>query len=243
MSLAEQVEIAVRDSGLRAHFEGEPDEITAGRVENLDELISVASRFVSEEEGVSQLTAFLSHAVLEAGQQGAGAAGDAVQLMTLHSAKGLEFDTVFLAGMEEGLFPHSRSADDPARLEEERRLCYVGMTRARRTLCLTHAESRRLHGEVLPAIPSRFIAEIPPEHLEEVRLRGTVTRPLLHQAARPPQQAGGGLWVGQRVRHESFGEGVIIGAEGNGPRGRLHVNFARAGKKWLMVEYARLEPV
>ena len=170
--------------------------------------------------------------------------------MTLHSAKGLEFPVVFVSGMEEGLFPHSRSSEDPGKLEEERRLCYVGMTRAERKLCLTYAESRRLYGgSDRYSTPSRFLRELPPDRVEEVRLRGRVSRPGLRV---PPRRRAGfepirdetnGLRLGQRVQHPKFGEGVVLTYEGQGTHARVQVNFEDAGSKWLVVAYANLVPV
>jgi DNA helicase II / ATP-dependent DNA helicase PcrA len=171
--------------------------------------------------------------------------------MTLHSAKGLEFPLVFLAGLEEGLFPHSLSADDPARLEEERRLCYVGMTRAMRQLYLTQAESRRLYGREEYPAPSRFLREIPAELIEEVR-GGGVARPAFapksaigspakHSAG---AQAPEGYRLGQRVRHPKFGEGVVLNSEGRGAQARIQIDFkGSVGAKWLVLTYARLEAV
>ena len=169
--------------------------------------------------------------------------------MTLHSAKGLEFPVVFLCGMEEGLFPHSRSSQDPGKLEEERRLCYVGMTRAKLRLCMSYAESRRLYGGTdRYSTPSRFLRELPPERIEEVRLRGSVARPgsRLPGRRRPGLETmaepSDGLRLGQRVRHPRFGEGVVLMCEGQGAHARVQVNFEAAGSKWLVVAYANLVP-
>jgi DNA helicase-2/ATP-dependent DNA helicase PcrA len=219
------------------------------RVENLGQFVETAGRFRQEVEDdeADPLGAFLSHAALEAGEAQADPFSDAVQLMTLHSAKGLEFPNVFLVGLEEGLFPHSMSAQDPARLEEERRLCYVGMTRAMHRLYVTHAESRRLYGKESYPQPSRFLREVPPELMEEVRGRG-VSRPA---AARAPVPAAagvmgggdtGGFHLGQRVTHPKFGEGVVLNSEGRGAQARIQVNFQGVGSKWLVLAYARLEP-
>ena len=177
---------------------------------------------------------------------------DSVQLMTLHSAKGLEFPLVFLAGMEEGLFPHSMSAEEPGRLEEERRLCYVGITRAMQKLYLTYAEARRLHGQENYNRPSRFIQEIPMELVEEVRLNATVRRPYSSGQSQESTLFGssslGGsdipetsLALGQRVMHPKFGEGLVINFEGSGPKARVQVNFDDVGSKWLVVGFAKLE--
>jgi DNA helicase-2/ATP-dependent DNA helicase PcrA len=165
--------------------------------------------------------------------------------MTLHSAKGLEFPNVFLVGVEEGLFPHSMSAEDPARLEEERRLCYVGMTRAMHRLYLTHAESRRLYGKESYPFPSRFLREVPPELLEEVRGRG-ISRPAGTTKVAPAfsgmaKVEVGGFHLGQRVVHPKFGEGVVLSSEGHGPQARIQINFQGVGAKWLVLAYARLE--
>ncbi|RFA30628.1 DNA helicase II [Alkalilimnicola ehrlichii] len=238
-----KLEELIGRSGLREHYRKDRSEKGEARVENLDELISAARTFEQEyqpEEGIDMLTGFLSHAALEAGEGQADEWQDSVQLMTLHSAKGLEFPVVFLVGVEEGLFPHRMSAEDPGRLEEERRLCYVGITRARERLCLTYAERRRLHGMDNYTTPSRFIHELPPELLEEVRSRFSVTRPAMVQTT--PTSAGGGAAfnLGQPVFHEKFGEGVVLKYEGSGASARVQVNFAEAGAKWLVAAYANL---
>src|SRR5690606_6949047 len=206
------------------------------RVENLEELVTAARDVVGSSDGeLPPLAEFLSHAVLESGEGQADAYQDSVQLMTLHSAKGLEFELLFLCGLEDGLFPHQRSLNDAEGLEEERRLCYVGITRAKRELYLTHAEQRRLHGQETFATPSRFIREIPAELVEEVRPTLVVSRPLFR---RPSAAETGGVRLGQRVRHGKFGEGVVLNSEGSGAHARVQVNFERAGTKWLVVAYA-----
>ena len=194
---------------------------------------------------MSALAEFLSHAVLESGDQQADEWEDGVQMMTLHSAKGLEFPLVFLCGMEDGLFPHQRSINDMAGLEEERRLCYVGTTRAMQQLYLTYAEQRRLHGVDSYASPSRFIREIPTELLEEVRPRMQVSRPVYipRQSIAQAEAHSAGVRLGQRVKHGKFGEGTILDLEGQGSHARVQVNFERQGTKWLMLAYANLEPV
>ena len=270
--LDELVETTVEVSGLRKHFKQEKGERAEARLENLDELISAARRFEDrlarepdpEDEFADRpLAAFVRHTVLEAGEGQAEEHADSVQLMTLHAAKGLEFPAVFLCGMEEGLFPHRRSADDLAQLEEERRLCYVGMTRAMRRLYLTNAEKRWLHRVESYPSPSRFLREIPPELVEEVRLGGHRASPGAGESRWP--RRGGGRWgggftsgeaaasglvaedhafaLGQRVRHGKFGEGVVLSLEGDGAHARVHVNFAAAGAKWLVVAYANLEAI
>ncbi|MGY3041209.1 DNA helicase-2/ATP-dependent DNA helicase PcrA [Rhodanobacter sp. TND4EL1] len=247
LTLAEQIEHAITHTGLRDFYEKDSRGNAESRVENLDELINVASRFERSNEdidaGISELNAFLSNATLEAGENQGEAWDDCVQLMTLHSAKGLEFPVVFLVGMEEGLFPSQRSVDDEGRLEEERRLAYVGITRAREKLVVSHAESRRMHGTEMLARPSRFLAEMPAELIDEVRPRVNVTRPMY--AGRPRETSSSleetlPVQLGQRVSHPSFGEGVVVSAEGSGAHTRLQVNFHEAGSKWLVAAYANL---
>jgi len=247
LPLWEQVQRVIARSGLLDHYRKEQGEQADARLENLDELVNAARQFDAEppDEELSRLDQFLAHASLEAGENQADAFQDCVQLMTLHAAKGLEFDLVFLVGMEEGLFPSLQSLEETGRLEEERRLCYVGMTRARKKLYLTHAECRRLYGKETYPRPSRFIREIPSEQLEEIRLRGTIARPSTHV---PVSRSTGvendsGLRLGQRVHHAKFGEGVILQQEGAGAQARVQVNFAEAGAKWLMLAYAKLQPL
>ncbi len=248
MPLAEQMDHAIQRTGLRDFYEADSRGSAESRVENLDELVNVASRFERTAEdieaGFSELTGFLAHAALEAGESQGEAWEDCVQLMTLHSAKGLEFSLVFLVGLEDGLFPSQKSLDEPGRLEEERRLAYVGVTRARDTLILSYAESRRLHGSESYNRPSRFLHELPRELLHEVRPRVQVSRPMY---AAPPNDVDAfktpSLKLGQRVRHPSFGEGVVVDAEGAGAHARVQVNFESAGSKWLVVAYANLAPV
>ncbi len=245
-----QTEVVIEKSGLLDHYRRDKTDRAQTRVENLEELVTAAKQFEPEEfdEG-GRLIAFLSHAALESGDEQAAEWEDCVHLMTLHSAKGLEFPLVFLVGMEEGLFPHQRSSDDANKIEEERRLCYVGMTRAKRVLVLSHAESRRLHGQEYFPAPSRFLREIPSELLQEVRLRSTVTRPVSfggrargHKSAQPADDIGP-FRLGQRVEHPKFGEGVVLTLEGQGSHARVQVNFEHIGSKWLVVAYANLEAV
>jgi DNA helicase-2/ATP-dependent DNA helicase PcrA len=241
LALQEQVDLAIQSSGLIAHYRKEKGERGEARIENLEELVSAARGFEpDEEDGMTPLAAFLSHAALEAGEGQADAWEDCVQLMTLHSAKGLEFPLVFICGMEDGLFPHQRSIADPGGLEEERRLCYVGATRAMSELYFTYAEQRRLHGMDNFGTPSRFLNEIPATLIEEVRPQVRVARPL--QSARfATEPVPGGLRLGQRVRHAKFGEGVILNVEGQGAHARVQVNFEQPGTKWLVLAYANLE--
>jgi DNA helicase-2/ATP-dependent DNA helicase PcrA len=247
LDLAQQAIVAIDASRLREHFEKSRDGKGQDRIENIDELVNACRQFErpdDEDDGLSPLDAFLAHAALEAGDNQADEFEDSVQLMTLHSAKGLEFPLVFIGGMEEGLFPHSMSAEDPERLEEERRLCYVGMTRAMSQLVLTHAESRRLHGSETYPVPSRFLREIPTELVEEVRARPKVSRP--YSAAGGSlslAQEASGFQLGQRVAHPKFGEGVVLNAEGQGGGARVQVNFEAVGSKWLVVAYANLQAV
>ncbi len=243
LALHEQVDQVLKASGLIEHYRREKAERGEARVENLDELVSAARGFTPEGAELPQLEAFLAHAALESGEGQADEWEDCVQMMTLHSAKGLEFPVVFLCGMEEGLFPHQRSLTDLEGLEEERRLCYVGMTRAMQQLYLTWAEQRRLHGVDSYGQASRFVREIPEELLEEVRPRVQVSRPVAVGRFRFEEPAVGGVRLGARVRHGKFGEGVILNVEGNGPHARVQVSFERQGTKWLMVQYANLEPL
>jgi len=247
LALAEQIDHAIQRSGLRDFYEADSRGSAESRVENLDELVNVASRFERTPEdleaGFSELTAFLAHAALEAGETQGEAWEDCVQLMTLHSAKGLEFLLVFLVGLEDGLFPSQKSLDEPGRLEEESRLAYVGITRARETLILSYAESRRLHGAETYNRPSRFLHELPRELLHEVRPRVQVSRPVY--AGRFVEDGGDAapLKLGQRVRHPSFGEGIVIDVEGSGAHARVQVNFEGTGAKWLVLAYANLTAI
>ncbi len=263
--LHEQVRHVIEQSGLREHHAREKDNRGEARVENLDELVNAAEGFLPDtDDELPLLSSFLAHATLESGETQAADGRDCVQLMTLHSAKGLEFPTVFMVGLEEGLFPSERSALDLEKLPEERRLCYVGITRAMQRLYLSHAESRRIYGRTEYRAPSRFLGEIPAELVEEVRPRISVSRPLYDGGARPgpaperryparsaapavaPRRPAPGeetpLKLGARVRHPKFGEGVVLRFEGNGANQQVQVNFESAGQKWLMYAYAKLEP-
>ena len=244
LELAEQIARVVRGSGLVERLTASGNETDRMRVDNLDELVNAAQMIeeAMEEQPVSPLNAFLAHAALESGEDGAGDAEDAVQLMTMHAAKGLEFPVVFLTGMEEGLFPHSRSMQNEAELEEERRLCYVGITRAMRELNLSYAEVRRLRGQEHRNRPSRFLSEIPAELLEEIRPAPNVSLPVrMGGAATEDAEPGMGPGPGRRVSHPKFGEGVVLNREGAGDHARVQVNFEKHGSKWLVVAYARLE--
>lgn len=245
LALWEQVQHVIPASGIRAHYEKEKGEQAEARIENLDELINAARQFEYEPQldmELSKLDQFLSHAALEAGENQSDAFADCVQLMTLHAAKGLEFDLVFIVGLEEGLFPSLQSLEEPGRLEEERRLCYVGITRAKRKLYLTHAETRRLYGKETYPRPSRFLREIPSEHLQEVRMCGSIGRPMMSSHVSSGVSEHASVYkLGQRVRHAKFGEGVILQYEGEGNQARVQVNFAESGTKWLMLAYANLQ--
>lgn len=272
LELHERVGRVNEASGLLAHHGRDGNETAEARVENLEELVNSARGLIRDEDSeLSPLDEFLSYAVLESGEAQAGADEEAIQLMTLHSAKGLEFPLVFVCGLEEGLFPHQRSIEDIGGLEEERRLCYVGLTRAQRKLYLTHAEQRRLHGNYRYTTPSRFIREIPRNLLEEQGQRMSVSRPV-YRSERYARRSGGRfgepsggrtgkrsgaryramsgapidgddppMKLGQRVRHGKFGEGIVLAWEGSGSHARVQVNFEMAGTKWLVLAYANLE--
>src|SRR5882724_2845243 len=244
LDLQNQVDHVIQMGGLIEHFKKEKGERGEGRIENLLELVSAARGFSPETEAeteLSPLESFLAHAVLESGEGQADPYDDCVQMMTLHSAKGLEFPVVFLAGMEDGLFPHQRSVADLAGLEEERRLAYVGMTRAMRQLYITYAEQRRLYGVDTYGQPSRFIGELPADLVEEIRPRLQVSRPIfVKRSSSLEEPPSSGMRMGSRVRHSKFGDGIVLNFEGNGPHARIQVNFEGQGTKWLMLSYANL---
>ena len=266
LGLAEIVELVIARSGLVEHYRNERE--GADRIENLAELVNAAAAFASEERdagletGASEdapaaadpLSAFLAHAALEAGEHQAGDGQDALQLMTVHSAKGLEFDTVFLTGLEEGLFPHEQSQLERDGVEEERRLAYVAITRARQRLVLSFAQTRMLHGQTRYNLPSRFLDEIPeglkqwltPRFAEARRAAVTAASswrepPRREQGFRGSAGLPGGFRIGQNVQHAKFGPGVIVDAEGQGEEARVQVNFGRQGVKWLALAVAKLE--
>ncbi len=256
LPLPEVIDHLIEKSGLRQHYLGEKE--GGERLENLDELINAATSFVQEESDTlanpadaDPLASFLAHASLEAGEHQAGEGQEAVQLMTVHAAKGLEFDVVFITGLEHGLFPHDNSTQERDGLEEERRLMYVAVTRARKRLYLTHAQTRMLHGQTRYCVPSMFLEELPEELLRKV---GNV--PSYAANATPGYSSGGtakklsatepatvgGFRIGQNVEHAKFGLGVIVSAEGRGSDARVQVNFGAHGMKWLALEYAKLTP-
>lgn len=246
LELYEKVKFVVEKSGLIELYQKEKMDKGDEKVENLEELVNAARLFDFDrenEEGMSELDMFLTHAALESGDNQGDDFDDCVQLMTIHSAKGLEFKIVFLVGMEENLFPSQQSVDDVGRLEEERRLCYVGMTRAMQHLYLTYAESRRLYGRESYPRPSRFLREIPPELIQEVRIRATINHPItpLNPAKKGSLETTGTYKLGQRVSHAKFGEGIVLQIEGIGAQERVQINFKAVGVKWLMLAYANLE--
>ena len=251
LPLPEVVEAVVARSGLGEHYKNERE--GADRLENLAELVNAAAAFTDEEraaesgEVVDPLTAFLTHAALEAGEHQAGEGQDALQLMTVHSAKGLEFDVVFLSGLEEGLFPHEQSVVERDGLEEERRLAYVAITRARHRLYLSHAQTRLLHGQTRYNIPSRFLEEIPGELMKWLTPRFSKRKEFVWGAAKKEQSVfkkardTGGFRIGQNVVHPKFGSGIIVDAEGQGSEARVQVNFGNLGVKWLALSVAKLQ--
>jgi DNA helicase-2/ATP-dependent DNA helicase PcrA len=239
LTLEELVDHIVQVSGLLEYHKKERGEKGQTRVENLEELVTAARQFSPEGEELTPLQQFLDSAALDAGDAQADEHEDSVQLMTLHSAKGLEFPLVFLAGMEENLFPHRMSLEEPGRLEEERRLCYVGITRAMEKLIITYAETRRMYGNENFNAPSRFIREIPAELLQEVRLHTAISRPV--STVSHVEVPDTGISLGQRVYHQIFGEGVVLNFEGRGGNARVEVNFDTEGSKWLVVQYAKLQ--
>jgi DNA helicase-2/ATP-dependent DNA helicase PcrA len=266
LPLPEIIDHVLQHSGLVAHYESEKASPSKKReaeerLENLNELLNATTLFVYENED-DGLTAFLTHASLEAGEHQAGDQDDALHLMTVHAAKGLEFHTVFITGLEQGLFPHQNSIDTDGGLDEERRLMYVAITRARRRLYLTFAQSRMLHGQTHYGMASSFLRELPEELLHWITPRFAARSsfldnsqnpnppqsPLVRGEANSPPLTRGGreglVWrIGQRVFHQKFGEGVITGIEGGGADARVQVNFKRAGSKWLALEYAKLTAV
>ncbi len=254
LPLPEVIDHLIEKSGLRQHYLAEKE--GRERLENLDELINAATSFLQEESGTlanpseaDPLASFLAHASLEAGEHQAGEGQDAVQLMTVHAAKGLEFDVVFITGLEHGLFPHENATQERDGLEEERRLMYVAVTRARKRLYLTHAQTRMLHGQTRYCVPSTFLEELPEELLRRVGHTPAYTAASPVKAGNGSASRGaaaesvGGFRIGQSVQHAKFGLGVIVSAEGRGGDARVQVNFGAHGMKWLALEYAKLTAV
>ncbi len=246
LPLHEKVKFVIEASALLDLYKKEKQDKGETRVENLEELVNAARLFDyqnnNDEENLSELDMFLAHATLEAGENQGEAEEDCVQLMTIHSAKGLEFKLVFMVGMEDGLFPSQQALDDVGRLQEERRLCYVGITRAMQQLYLSHAESRRLYGKDSYPRPSRFIREIPEDLLQEIRMRANISRPLSTSPNQSQKISNNSAYrLGQTVRHAKFGEGVVLQTEGEGAEEKVQINFRNEGIKWLMLAYAKLE--
>ena len=253
LPLPEIIDHLIEKSGLRQHYLGEKE--GRERLENLDELINAAASFLRDEDGTlanpaeaDPLASFLAHASLEAGEHQAGEGQDAVQLMTVHAAKGLEFDAVFITGLEQGLFPHENAANERDGLEEERRLMYVAVTRARKRLYLTHAQTRMLHGQTRYCVPSLFLEELPAELLRPVGARPAYAAAAPFSGGAAASRSGeaatvGGFRIGQNVQHAKFGLGVIVAAEGRGSDARVQVNLGAHGMKWLALEYAKLTAV
>lgn len=252
MSLHEMADHLIEASGLMTYHRQEKGERGLARKENLEELVSACRQFsgemvfpYSDGDGAETtiLQEFLDQVALDSGDR-QQQQGPSVQMMTLHSAKGLEFPLVFLGGMEEGLFPHRMSADEPGRMEEERRLAYVGITRAMQDLYLTYAETRRMHGQDSYNRPSRFLLEIPADLLSEVRMKGAIERPMATSSSGglfDDTPSDSGYRIGQAVAHGKYGEGIIMQMEGSGERAKVEVNFPGVGSKWLMVGYANLQ--
>ncbi len=244
--IGDMVKLVNESSGMIEYHEKEKGEKGRTRVENLNELISAAQSYSSEldyDTSAQLLALFISEASLDAGDAQADEFEDSVNLMTLHSAKGLEFSHVFLSGLEENLFPHKMSMGDAGGIQEERRLAYVGITRAREELTLTYAESRRLYGNETFNTLSRFVREIPEKLVNEVRLRSTVSRPVNFGLQQQMAVEDSGLSIGQRVMHAMFGEGTIISAEGGGAQTRVQVSFDDGQERMLMLQYANLQPL
>ncbi|HBI22593.1 MAG TPA: DNA helicase II, partial [Legionella sp.] len=242
LDLDEQIREIIQASGLHAHFEKLKGDKSESKLENLQELVNAAKQFRYEQTDDDELplmVAFLSHASLEAGEMQADEHERAVHMMTLHAAKGLEFPFVFMVGMEEGLFPGKRSMEEPGRLDEERRLCYVGMTRAMEQLVMSYAEVRRQYGKEEYHRPSRFLSELPVALLDEVRAKARFQPPAAKtQPSFVVQESG--FRLGQQVHHATFGQGVVLGVEGNGAHTRVQVKFSDHGSKWLVLAYAHL---
>ena len=245
--LSDLMELIIQKSGLYQYHKKEAGEKGKTRIENLEELVTSAKNFeqsFEKEKSHKEIAEiFLDTVSLDAGDTQADEFQDAVQLMTLHSAKGLEFPLVFITGLEETLFPHGRSIESPSQLEEERRLCYVGITRAMKKLYLTHAESRRLHGSDVFNPASRFLKEIPSVFIEEIRPRASVTTSYVRKPKKSTMdfKEEVGIGLGQKVVHPTFGLGVVLNYEGSGESARVQINFEKAGSKWLVLAFAKLE--
>ena len=243
IELGEAMDHVIKHSGLIDHYRKEKGEKGLARIENMEELVVAASEFDADKNEYGEmdpLSAFLAHAALESGETQADTYSDYVSLMTLHAAKGLEFENVYVVGLEEGLFPHQRSSGDLRQLEEERRLCYVGITRARSKLTLTYAQHRRLHGAEYYPQPSRFLGELPSGLLSEIRMGSDGGQTFINSLENTGSNDSG-LNLGQRVIHAKFGEGIVLNLEGKGSNARVQVNFEQIGSKWLVLAYANLQ--
>jgi DNA helicase II / ATP-dependent DNA helicase PcrA len=255
--LTDLMEATISDSGLLKFFREQQGEKAQSRAENLEELVNATKDFEEEhdllEEDAKPITAFLAYTSLESGERKSEVSDSSVQLMTLHSAKGLEFPVVFICGLEDGLFPSHFSRENPKNLEEERRLCYVGITRAMQHLYLTHAEKRRIFGRDEERHISRFIGEIPGHLVNEVSRKVNVKTPF--RISSPSffsktilsntkgKEDFEGFCLGERVSHPKFGEGTVVDHEGSGERARVHIRFDKFGNKWLALAYAKLASV
>lgn len=244
LELHEQTDAILFRSGLLDYYKSAQGEKAESRVENIEELVNATRNFEigEDEEELDRLSSFIAHAALEAGEGQADEWEECVQLMSLHSAKGLEFPLVFVSGMEEGLFPHQRSIDEPDRLEEERRLAYVGMTRAMQRLVLSYAEIRRLHGRERYTQPSRFLKEVPPQYINEERSYRIHSSTPLSTPSSTTASSSSEFSLGGRVSHSSFGKGTVLFVEGQGDQARVQVNFDEVGSKWLVAAFAKLQP-
>ena len=236
-SLEKQFELVIEQSKLIPYLKEKKTEQSATKIDNIMELINAAHGYRQpfEDDELSPIQSFLAHAVLESGENQASEWQESVQLMTMHSAKGLEFPLVFIAGMEDGLFPHTRSQLDPGGLEEERRLCYVAVTRSMRELYISYSNQRMLHGNMMSCQPSRFLYEIPNELIDELSTLG------LQPMKKKQRKRNSETLLGKLVQHSSFGEGVVIAVEGDGDNKRVQVNFQSEGLKWLVLGYANLK--
>ena len=248
--LSELMELIIKDSGLYVYHAKEPGEKGKTRTENLEELITATKNFeqsISDNKANSEIAeSYLDIISLDSGDRQASEYDDAAQLMTMHSAKGLEFKLVLITGLEESLFPHGRSMESVSQLEEERRLCYVAITRAMEKLYVTHAESRRLHGTDTFNPPSRFLREIPKELINEIRPRAQTNIPYNRRDFKETKiefEEEIGIALGQKVKHKKFGEGIVLNYEGSGDSARVQVNFDTAGTKWLVMAYANLDKI
>ena len=241
-SLKEQFEAAIKESGLIQFLEKKKTEQAATKIDNIMELINAAHGYrpLLDEDEITPLESFLSHAALESGEHQASEWQDSVQLMTMHSAKGLEFPLVFIVGMEDGLFPHQRSQMDPGGLEEERRLCYVAITRSMKELYISYANQRLVHGTTNYSQPSRFLFEVPEGLIDEVSNFGVLSGSKNRYNSKPKKNKADSL-LGQRIAHPVFGEGVIIAIEGDGDNTRAQINFETEGTKWVVLSYANLK--